>query len=111
YPIGNAPPSQPSCSLNVGGTVTVTWSAAAGATSYDVLRTSGFSLPSGSASIAVATGVTGTSQSDTLSAPSSYTITTAATAAASIALDNLNNASPRISVNGASLAAAPVPCV
>jgi hypothetical protein len=96
YPIGKSYPTGPSCVANAGGSVTVTWSPASGATGYDVLRTTGPSLPSGAALIAVATAVSGTSQTDSLGGLNSYSVAGTAPAVANVTLDNQNFAQPRL---------------
>ena len=50
------------------------WSRVIGATSYDVLRTAGFTMPQGACACAVATGVTATTQNDQSNSLSGYTV-------------------------------------
>lgn len=84
YPQGNATPSTPAListgprMLSGSNYIRVSWTAVTGATSYDVLRTTANQLPSGTAAIAVATAVAGTSQNDTGGALAAYTLTTLA---------------------------------
>lgn len=100
YPIGAAAPSEPYCISKASGAITVHWQAKPHATSYDVLRTTSSSLPSVPANIAVAIGVRGTTQVDTLGAADSYTIKSAGPAAAEITLDNLTGSTPQVKIFG-----------
>lgn len=68
--------------------VTIQWSAAAGATSYDVLRTSSEFFPSGACTCAVATSVSGVSTTDTGGALSLYIFTPKSPAVGTIRIDN-----------------------
>jgi hypothetical protein len=88
YPIGKAYPTGPSCVNNAAGTITVNWGPAAAATGYDVLRQATRTLPSGVANSSVAVNVACCSQSDTLGALSSYTVSGASPAQATLRLDN-----------------------
>lgn len=95
YPIGKSTPSNPSCipNGNTASTVLVSWTGMLGATNYDVLRTTTPGLPAGANNIAVATAVSGTTQTDSFGALSSYTVSSAGSASATIVLDNLNHSS------------------
>lgn len=55
---------------------TVYWQSVAGANSYDLLRTSTPTPPTGACACAVATGITGTSQVDQSNSLSAYTVNT-----------------------------------
>lgn len=98
YPIGKSTPSAPSCLSNAIETssVLISWSAAQGASSYDVLRTTTPILPNVTSSIAVATAVSGTTQTDSFGALSSYTITSAVPATANLYLDNTAFSTPQL---------------
>lgn len=98
YPIGKSTPSSPSCLSNAIETssVLISWSAASGASSYDVLRTTTPVLPNVTSSIAVATAVSGTTQTDSFGALSSYTISSAVPATANLYLDNTAFSTPQL---------------
>ena len=74
--------------LSATNTVALSWSRAAGATSYSVLRTTTNVFPGGNCACAVATGVTLTSQVDIGSALGAFTHTGVGGATATIRLDN-----------------------
>ncbi len=71
YPGFNAPTT-----LSVSNFFTVYWQPALGANSYDLLRTSTPTPPTGACNCAVATGITGISQVDQSNSLSAYTVTT-----------------------------------
>lgn len=98
YPIGKSTPSSPSCLSNAIETssVLISWSAASGASSYDVLRTTTPILPNVTSNIAVATAVSGTTQTDSFGALSSYTIASAVPATANLYLDNTAFSTPQL---------------
>jgi hypothetical protein len=97
YPVGKSAASSPACVSNAGGSISVSWSpAGVGVTGYDVLRTTAPSLPSGAWNGAVATNVPCCSQTDNLGALSSYTLTAAPPAQATLRLDNQTGPAPRI---------------
>jgi len=90
--------------LSSNNKVTVRWTPAAGASSYDLLRTNSPVLPATSCTCAVATGVSGTSQDDTGAGLNSYTLSLKPAATGSIRLDNSGSApafsfSPSINVS------------
>jgi len=97
YPIGKSAASSPSCVSNASGSVTVNWSpGGVGVTGYDLLRTTSPSIPSGAWNGAVATNVACCSQTDNLGDLSSYTLTSAPPAQATIRLDNQVNVQPTV---------------
>lgn len=103
YPIGQAPISPYTPVLNVAVPsatypVTVTWIAVSGASSYSVLRTTTPASPGGTSSVAVATGVTTTSTTDTGSALSSFTVNPVGPTSAAITLDNQTTSAPFFNV-------------
>jgi hypothetical protein len=84
YTAGNAAPSNyilvknAPAALSVSNYIALSWPPAPDALTYDVLRTTTPNLPSGTASIAVTTGLAATSVHDTASGLSAYTISTLA---------------------------------
>lgn len=99
YPIGNALPGGPSCLFGVGfGTATVNWVNMPGATGYDILVTPTTFFPSGSvcSGCRIQLNASAGPVTDNGSTRVNYTLTTAATAAASIALDNTLYTTPRL---------------
>src|SRR5205085_4504821 len=64
------------------------WQAAAGASTYDVLRTTTNTPPSGVCNCAVATAVSGTTQDDQSNSLNAYTVTTADDTTLSTTLTN-----------------------
>lgn len=73
--------------------VNVGWSVATGATSYDVLRTTTATAPTGTTNSRVSLAQTTTSFNDTIVTPSSYALTPLASAFnGAISIDNTNNA-------------------
>lgn len=108
FPIGSALPGGPTthfgpATLSGSNPVRITWAAVGGATTYDVLRspTPASPLTNGACvACAVATGLTGTSQSDTGGALGAYTLgSTIPQAAGYFYLDNRDASSPRFVVN------------
>lgn len=92
YTGGASPPAMSNEVRNVGplgggNTVTIGWSAAPGASTYDVLRTTAPTLPA-SCTCAVATGVAGLTATDNGAALSPYTLSSAGPATAEWSLDN-----------------------
>lgn len=93
YPGGSAQPAgvlEPNAPFALSGSnfVTVQWSTAAGATSYDVLRTFSETFPGGPCACAVATGITGNSATDTGGGPSAYLFVGKPPAIGTIRIDN-----------------------
>lgn len=74
--------------LSASNKVTVSWTPATGASTYDVLRTSSPVLPATTCTCAVATGVSGSSQDDTGGSLNSYTFSLKPVATGTIRLDN-----------------------
>ena len=58
--------------------IVISWTSAGSGYTYDLLRTTTASSPSGTASIAVATGLSAAYYSDTVTSPASYTVSTQA---------------------------------
>lgn len=84
-------------SFDVSHHVLIGWTAQTGATSYDILRTNTATLPSGTTTSSVATGLTVTSFDDTVSSPGSYTLSPVAqTVTGAISIDNTNFPTARI---------------
>jgi prepilin-type processing-associated H-X9-DG protein len=77
--------------------VNVGWSLQTGATTYDVLRTTTSSLPAGTSNSAVATGLTVGSFKDTVTSPTSYTLSPLVpTVNGAMSIDNTNFTSPQL---------------
>lgn len=103
YPGGSAQPMgvlEPNApfALSMSNFVTVQWSTAIGAISYDVLRTLSETFPGAQCNCAVATAVTGNSTTDTGAALSAYVFTPKAPATGTIRIDN-TGASPAFVAN------------
>lgn len=105
YPIGSTFPGGPILVRDVPDTlgganfVTINWAGQAGATSYDVLRTTAPNYPSGTANTAVATGVVGTTQIDNSNVVAAYTLGARTGASGYLRLDNQNYAVPTFVLN------------
>jgi len=82
FPAGNSTPAGPfpgsgaPNSLSASNYFAISWTAVQGASSYDVLRSTGPAQPQGACNCAVHTGITGTSTTDQSSTLSAYTVTT-----------------------------------
>lgn len=102
YPIGQSSPVGPLLArnspdtLSVTNFITISWNGVQNATSYDVLRTTAPSLPSSSASLAVATGLTVTSVNDTGGALTSYTVAGVGPAQTQVYVENTRFSTPRL---------------
>jgi hypothetical protein len=90
FTIGNSTPAGPVCVSNGPNTlvngIRVSWAPIAGASTYDVLRTSTQVSPSGACGCAIATAVSGLSATDT--GMNAYTVTTFAPAPFNMVWDN-----------------------
>lgn len=99
YFVGNSVPYGPAQVTNAPNTlsgsnyVAISWPLNTAA-SYDILRTTTPALPQGTANIAVATGVTGSTVNDQSNSLSSYTVSAAGPAETKVALDNTNHPHP-----------------
>lgn len=82
--------------LSAASYVQVSWQGIAGATSYDVLRTTTLALPNGTCTCAVATGLTTSTTNDTGGALSSYTLNAAPGATFTLALNSVNYSTPTL---------------
>jgi len=102
YPIGSSLPSGPVVVHNgpdiLSGTnyITLYWPHKLYAISYDLLRTTSTAFPNGTASIAVATGLTGYNQADIGGALAAYTLHVADRAVGYIRLDNIQSIKPTL---------------
>lgn len=82
FTVGNGSPSGPvamrtsNCTLSVSNYNVVGWQPSPGAATYDVLRTTTPTAPSGACACAVATGVSGIFQADHANALNPYTVST-----------------------------------
>ncbi|MDE2107039.1 MAG: hypothetical protein KGL39_58065, partial [Patescibacteria group bacterium] len=82
FTLGNSAPSLAAETTTSAATLSsynynaISWSSVTGANTYDVLRTSTSTAPTGSCNCAVATGVSGTSENDQSNSLSSYTVST-----------------------------------
>ena len=100
YPIGDAFPGGPLLVRDVPDTLngvnflTLRWSGVSGATSYDLLRTTTATFPSGVANLSVAVGIAATQQVDQANAVAAYTLTTTQKATGFMRLDNKDVAVP-----------------
>lgn len=100
FPIGSSDPTGPipvnGCpdSFSVSNYVTVSWNVVSLATSYDVLRTTTNSFPSGTNSIAVIKNTTATSVNDQSDTLTTYTLNTAGAATAVLGLNNISYTTP-----------------
>lgn len=75
---------------------TIVWTAQPLATSYDVLRTTTATRPTGACACVISAAQSSTSLNDTGLSTSAYTVTSATGKYASIYLDSLNSATPRL---------------
>ncbi len=82
FTLGNSAPSAAASLTNAAATLSgvnydkVTWGAVTGANSYDVLRTTTATAPTGACACAVATAVSGVTQNDQSNTLSAYTVST-----------------------------------
>lgn len=83
--------------LSAGNTVVINWTAAAGATSYSILKTTAPSVPVGTCTCLLATGVTGTVTTDTGAALTAFTPAAIPAVTSLMQIDNQSEASPFIS--------------
>lgn len=108
YAGGGVLPTRATCRSNVPNTLSVsnyviiTWQAAAGAVSYDVLKTALNALPTPGASVALATGLTTLTTNDQGGMLSAYTATAYpyANAKTTIILNNRDYSVPQIQFSG-----------
>ena len=106
YPVGNTFPVGPVAVFNAPGTLSggnyirVGWNAPAGATGYDVLRTSTPISPNGSCTCAVVTNTASNSVNDTGAALSSYTVTSQGEAISRQAINNTDYIFPLLQFRG-----------
>lgn len=100
YASGNANPSAAAIVINAPNTLSVStyirvnWDAVAGATGYDVLRTTTASVPNGNCNCAVVTATASTTVNDQGGALGAYTVTSQGAVSSSCNLDNLSSATP-----------------
>lgn len=82
FTIGNSAPSASAAVTTAAATLTsynydqVTWTAVAGANTYDLLRTTGATAPTGACACAVATAVSGLTANDQSNSLNAYTVST-----------------------------------
>lgn len=88
-----------------GSQATISWAPVSGAVSYDVLRTLNGQAPQGACNCAVATGVTGSSTTDSSESLSAYTVAPVNVGSLAIVLANvaLGPGTSALAVNGAPL--------
>lgn len=104
YQIGSSLPSGPASVLTANGTlsplnyVQVRWRAMPSALTYDLLRTTTETRPSGACGCAVATAIVGTVQNDTSNALGAYVVTAVATAYGYIRLNNRDYTTPELEI-------------
>ncbi len=100
YPIGDAFPGGPLLVRDVPDTLngvdflTLRWGGVSGATSYDLLRTTTATFPSGIANVAVATGIAAVQQVDQANAVAAYTLAATQRAIGFMRLDNKDEVVP-----------------
>lgn len=119
YPIGKSGPSQGGCIENAPSTLTVSnyvrvnWAAAAGATGYDVIRSSARQFPGSCTACSVASNTQALTVNNTAALTNPYTFSgQAGTAKAAIKLNNRDYATPVLELPYAASQAlqfAPVP--
>lgn len=103
YASGNANPSAAAIVINapnalsVSTYIRVNWDAVAGATGYDVLRTTTASVPNGNCNCAVVTATASTTVNDQGGALGAYTVSSQGAVSSSCNLDNLSSATPYVS--------------
>lgn len=103
FPIGNSSPSGPFQAFNVPATLSgsnyeiLNWPSVAGATTYDVLKTSTPSPPTGACACAVVVGTSALAVNDQSNSTLAYTVSTFAQTDALIQLDNEATGVPGIS--------------
>ena len=85
--------------LSGGAYIRLNWNAQAGASGYDVLRTTGPTVPNGNCNCAVAIGTGFTTVNDTGTALSSYTVTVQNPASTTCTIDNITSSVPTANCN------------
>ena len=82
--------------LGVSNYVRVNWDSMPNATGYDVLRTTGASVPNGNCNCAVTTNTSATTVDDTGGALGAYTVTSQGGASTNCRIDNITVATPTV---------------